>query len=100
MSSNLTYANDTQRYCYLDLHTEIANFPFIRSNIPASSSYGVYAPQFIRYSRACAQNSDVLYRTQQLTQKTLKQGYAAFRLKSSQHKVHGGHPNLVDRCEI
>ena len=100
MSSNHTYANDTQRNCYLDLHTEIANFPFIRSNIPASSAYGVYPPQFIRYYRACAQNSDDLYRTQQLTQKILKQGYAALRLKSSQHKVHGGHPNLIDRCEI
>ena len=98
MSSKLTYANDTQRYSYLDLHTEIV--PFIRSNIPASSAYGVYAPQLIRYSIACAQNSDVLYRTQPLTQKLIKQGCATNRLKSSLHNVYGGHLNLVDRCEI
>ena len=100
MSSKLTYANDTQRYSDLEIHTEIVNFPFIRSNIPASSAYGVYAPQLIRYFRACAQNSDVLYRTQPVTQKQLKQGYATLRLKSSLHKVYGGHPNLVDRYEI
>ena len=100
MSSKHTYTIDTQRYSYLDLHTEVVNFPFIRSNIRASSAYGVYAPQLIRYFRACAQNSDVLYRTQPLTQKLLKQGYAALRLKSSLHKVYGGHPNLVDRCGI
>ena len=98
MSSKLTYANDTQRYSYLDLHTEIV--PFIRSNIPASSAYGVYAPQLIRYYIACAQNSDVLYRTQPLTQKLIKQVCAVNRLKSSLHNVYGGHPNLVDRCEI
>jgi hypothetical protein len=70
-------------YSYLDLHNEIdngrklktklydkhndftfpiVNFSFIRSNIPASSAYGVYAPQLIRYSRVCAQSSDFLVR--------------------------------------
>ena len=98
MSSKLTYANDTQKYSYLDLHTELVSF--IRSNIPASSVYGVYAPQLICYSIAFAQNSDVLYRTQPLTQKLIKQGCAANRLKSSLHNVYGGYLNLVDRCEI
>ena len=78
----------------------IVNFLFISSNIPASSAYGVYAQQLIRYSIVCAKNSDVLYRTQPLTQKLIKQGCAANRLKSSLHNVYGGHPNLVDRCEI
>jgi hypothetical protein len=79
----ITSGIDTQRYSYLDLHIEIhngrrlktkvyekrndftfpiVNFPFIRSNIPASSAYLVYAPQLIRYSRNCAQNSDFLVR--------------------------------------
>jgi hypothetical protein len=71
-----------------------------KTNIPASSAYGVYAPQLIGYSIACAPNSDVLYRTQPLTQKLIKQGCAANRLKSSLHYVYGGHPNLVDRCEM
>jgi hypothetical protein len=69
----LTYGNDSQMHSYLDLHIEIdnegrlktqlydkhndvtfpiVNFPFIKSNIPASSAHGAYAPQLIRYCRA------------------------------------------------
>ena len=61
----------------------IVNFSFISSNIPASPAYGVYISQLVRYSRACAQYSDFIDRVQLLTQKLLKQGYIAHRLKSS-----------------
>jgi len=75
---------DTQKFAsYLDIHLEIdnggrlktilydkcddftfpiVNFPFISSNIPASSAYGVNISQVMRYSRACAQYSDFLDR--------------------------------------
>jgi hypothetical protein len=66
----------------------IVIFPFISSNIPASPAYGVYISQLIRYSRACVQYSDFLDRTQLLTQKLLKQGEVAPRLKSSLHKFY------------
>jgi hypothetical protein len=39
-----------------DVTFPIVNFPFIKSNIPASSVHGAYAPQLIRYYRACAKN--------------------------------------------
>ena len=55
----------------------IVNFPFISSNIPASPAYGVYISQLIRYSTACVQYSDFLYRVRLLTQKLLKQDYVA-----------------------
>jgi len=58
------------------------NFPLISSNIPASPAYGVYISKLLRYSRACAQYSDFLDRAQLLTQKLLKQGCVAPRLKS------------------
>ena len=61
----------------------IVNFSFISSNIPASPAYGVYISQLVRYSRACAQYSDFIDRVQLLTQKLLKQGYIAHKLKSS-----------------
>ena len=51
----------------------IVNFPFISSNFPAAPEYGVYLSQLLHYSKACAQL---------LTQKLLKQGYIAPRLKS------------------
>ena len=57
--------------------------PFL-SNIPASPAYtyGVYISQLIRFSRACVQYSEYLDRAHLLTQKLLKQGYVAPRLKS------------------
>ena len=77
-------ATDTDRSTlYLDLHLEIdsegrlrmklydkrddfnipiVNFPFICSNIPAASAYGVYIFQMIRYSRVCGFYKDVLVR--------------------------------------
>ena len=36
-----------------DFNFTIANFPFLRSNIPAAPAYEAYIPQLIRYSRAC-----------------------------------------------
>jgi hypothetical protein len=42
----------------------------------------------------------VKYRAQLLTQKVLKQGYVAPRLKSSLQKLYGRHHNLLYRIEI
>ena len=75
------------------------NFPFICSNIPASRVYGVYISQPIRYSGACAQYSDFLYRAQLLTQKVLKQVYVAPRLMSSLQKLYV-HQNLIDSLYV
>ena len=36
-----------------DLNFPSVNFPFIGSNTPTASAYGVYISQLIRYSRAC-----------------------------------------------
>jgi hypothetical protein len=83
------------------IHTfPIINFPFISSNIPASPAYGVYISQMKRYSRACDQYSDFLERAQLLTQKLLKQGYVAPRLKLSLQIFYCRHHDLVDRYEI
>ena len=37
-----------------DFNFHITNFPFLRSNIPASPAYGVFISQLIRYARACS----------------------------------------------
>ena len=54
-----------------DFTFSIVNFLFISSNIPASSAYGIYISQLVRYSKACAQLSDcwteqVSYKKQEL----------------------------------
>ena len=83
-----------------DFTFQIANIPFISSNIPASSAYGVYISQLIHYSRDCAQRSDFLDRAQLLTQRLSKQGCVARKLKSLLHKFYCRHHDLVERYEI
>ena len=74
------------------LHFSNSQLPFISSNIPVS--------QLIRYSRACAEYSDVLDWAQLLPQNILNQDHVTPRLKSSLRKFYGRHHNLVDRYEI
>jgi len=38
----------------------VVNVPFICSNIPAASAYGVYISYLIRYSRDCGSYNDIL----------------------------------------
>jgi lysophospholipase L1-like esterase len=71
-----------------------------REGFEVSVPIEVNISQLIRYSRACAQYSDFLGSTQLLTQKLLKQGYIAPRLKSWLQTFYGRHHNLVDRYKI
>ena len=54
MSTNFL---DSPRTCISDKRDDfdfaIVNFPFLCTNIPLSSAYGVYMSQLIRYARAC-----------------------------------------------
>ena len=66
--------------------TEIQNFPFISSNIPAASAYGIYISQLIIYCRACGCYHDFPDRGLLLTRKLLNQRYPVVKLKSSLRK--------------
>ena len=79
-----------------DFNFPIVNVPFICSNIPAASAYGVYISQKIRYSRACGSYQDFLDRGLLLTRKLLNQGFLLVKLKSSLRKFYGRHHDLVD----
>jgi hypothetical protein len=83
-----------------DLNFPIVNFPFICSNIPAASAYGVYISELIRYSRACGSYQEFLDRELLLTRKLLNQGFLLVKLKSSLRKLYGRHHDLVDRYGI
>ena len=113
--------NDTPRSApYLDLHLEIdnrgrlstklydkrddftfpiVNFHFLCGNIPAAPAYGVYLSQLDRSSRACDVYRDFLDRARLLTDKLMRQGYVAKRLKSSLLNLYGRHHDLVDGFE-
>jgi hypothetical protein len=70
-----------------DFNFPIVNFPFICSNIPAATAFGVYNSQMIRYSRACGSYQDFLDRDLLLTRKLLNQGFLLVKLKSSLRNV-------------
>ena len=72
-----------------DFSFAIINFPFLCGNIPAAPAYGVYISQLVRYSRACGLYNDFLDRAWILTNKLLRQGFVAERLKSSLQKFFG-----------
>ena len=73
----------------------IVNFPFIRSNIPATPTYGVCIFQLIRHSGADGSYHDFLDRGFLITRKLLDQGLLADKLKSLLWKYI-----LIKRYEI
>ena len=76
----------------------IVNFPFICGHIPSAPAYGVFISQ--RYTRACHNYADILYRARLLTIRVLEPGYIGTRLKSSLQKFYGCHHELLDRYGV
>ena len=56
-----------------DFNFHIVNFPFLSSNIPSSSSNGVYISQLIRCARCCSYYDDFEYRHKLLVDRLLSQ---------------------------
>ena len=73
----------------------IVNFPFMSSNIPSASAYGVYASQLVRYARCCSSYSDFLIRHRALVKRLLSQGYKVNHLSNTFKKFYGRHTDLV-----
>jgi hypothetical protein len=73
----------------------IVNFPFLCSNIPLSSAYGVYISQSIRYAGACFAYEDLSRRGILPPKMLMLQCYKEFRLKSSFCKFYGHYNDLV-----
>ena len=53
---------------------DMINLPCLDSDVPCSTSYGVYISQSIRFARACSSMDDLYERYQISTEKLLKQG--------------------------
>jgi len=70
-------------------------YPFIDSNIPSYSAYGVYMSQLIWSSRACNSNQHFLHRSVLLTRKLLNQGYIETKLRSTIKIVLGRYNHLA-----
>ena len=74
---------------------DVANFPFLDSDVLRSTSYGVYISQLIRF--ACVSNhfDDFNTRNKVLTAKLLKQGYRIHTLRKAFSKFYRQHFDLV-----
>ena len=64
-----------------DFDFDIVSFPFLDSDVPRRTSYGVYISQLIRFARASSNLSDFNCRNKALTAKLLRQGYRYFKLR-------------------
>ena len=63
-----------------DFDFDIVNFPFLDSDVPRYTSYGVYISQLIRFARASSYVADFSTHNKLLTQKLLRQGYRYHKL--------------------
>ena len=66
-----------------DFDFEIVNFPFLDSDDPRSTSYGVYISQLIRFAKASSHVADFNTGNKLLTQKLLKQGFWYHKLRKT-----------------
>ena len=69
-----------------DFSFPIVNFPFLYSNIPVATAYGLYISQLERYFRTCISYLGFLDRGLLLTRKLLNQEFQMVKLKSSLRK--------------
>ena len=53
----------------------IVNYVFMRSNIPARPTYGVYISQLIRINRICDRYNTFIKRHRLLTERLIRQGF-------------------------
>ena len=83
-----------------DFNFPITNFPLLCGNNPSSPTYGFFVSQLIRYSRACSDYKDFLYRCQLLTTRLVSQGYQIPRLRACLKKFYGRYHHLIDHYEI
>jgi hypothetical protein len=78
-----------------DFNFSIVNFPCLCSNIPASTAYGIYISQLIRYARACSTYDQFLVRGNLLTVKLMSQGFQLSRLQAAFRKFYGCYNDLI-----
>ena len=77
-----------------DFDFEIVNFPFLDSDVPRSTSYGVHVSQLIRFARASSYVADFN------TQKLLQQGYRYHKLGKTFSKFYRRYYDLISKFQV
>ena len=83
-----------------DFDCENVNFPFLDSDVPRSTSNGVYISQLIRFARASSYVTDFNTRNKFFTQKLLKQGYRYHKLGKTFSKFYRRYYNLISKFQV
>ena len=96
-SNNRLYTKLYDKCDDFDFH--IVNFQFLSSNIPSSSSYGVYISQLIRYARCCSYYDDFGYHHKPLVDRLLSKGYEVKHMRNSFKKFYGRYPDLIGKYQ-
>ena len=76
--------------------TSVMTFPYLSSNIPETTAYGVFVSQLIRYALVVSKYDDFLFRGSILVSKLLKQGYSS---RTTFRKFYGRHTDLVHQFD-
>ena len=71
------------------------NFPFLDSDVPRSTSYGVYISQLICFARMSSHVDAFNTRNKVLTAKLFKQGFKYHKLRKAFSKLYRRHFDLM-----
>ena len=81
-----------------DFDFDIVSFPFLESDVPRSTAYGV--SQLIRFARVSSHVEDFNTRNKVLTAKLLRQGYRYHKLRKAFSKFCRRHFDLVFKYNV
>ena len=79
---------------------EIVNFPFLDSDVPRSTPYGVHIFQLIHFARSSSHVADFITRHKLITQKLLKQGYRYHKLCKTFSKFYRRYYDLISKFQV
>ena len=82
-----------------DFDFDIVNFPFLDSDVPRSTSYGVNIPQLIRFIRVFS-HVDNNTPNKVSTAKLLRQGYRYHELRKAFSKFYRRYFDLVSKYNV
>ena len=84
----------------INVTTLILKLSFLDSNVPRSTSYGVYISQLIRFARASSCVADFNTRNKLLAQKLLLQGYWYHKLPKTFSKFYRRYYDLISKFQV
>ena len=83
-----------------DFGFPIVNFPWLFSDLPRLSSYGIYISQMVRFARCCTSVLDFRSKNLQITSKLLTQRYRYHKLRQTYGKSVMSYSDFLSKfCE-